>query len=79
MKATERKNVECVIVKPISKFKQHSYVQYLLFGNMKLISLIAAWHDSLPWSAFFMSQVPYFALRLGKNIPPLCRHVCLHP
>lgn len=45
------------------------YVWYLLFGNMNLISLSAAWNESLPWSAFFRSEVPYFALRLGQNTP----------
>lgn len=41
---------------------------YLLLGNMNLISLTAAWKDALPWSAFCISDVPYFALRLGGKV-----------
>lgn len=40
---------------------------YLQFGNMNLISLTAAWNESLPWRAFCSSEVPYFALRLKKS------------
>lgn len=40
---------------------------YLQFGNINLISLTAARNESLPWSALFRSDMPYFALRLGKK------------
>lgn len=72
--ATERKNVgvhnhECSIMHFLTNNSICEYVWFLLFGNMNLISLSAAWNESLPWSAFFRSEVPYFALRLGENTP----------
>lgn len=40
---------------------------YLLFGNMNLISLTAVRNESLPCRAFLRSEVPYFARRLERH------------
>lgn len=47
--------------------RNHICESHLLFGNMNLISLTDADKDSLPWRAFFRSDIPYFALRLEKT------------
>lgn len=41
---------------------------------MNLISLTDAGKDSLPWTAFWRSDVPYFALRLKKTKTQLYKY-----